>query len=109
MSWSEISITDFADVKSTFVVDVREIDEYTDGHIPGAINVPLSELTEKFSSITKHETIYVVCQLGGRSARACEFLSNLPEFDGSHFINVVGGTAAWIIEGNEVMTSDRPS
>jgi rhodanese-related sulfurtransferase len=109
MSWSEISITDFADVKSTYVVDVREIDEYTDGHIPGAINVPLSELTEKFSSITKHETIYVVCQLGGRSARACEFLSNLPEFDGSHFINVVGGTAAWIIEGNEVMTSDRPS
>jgi rhodanese-related sulfurtransferase len=109
MSWSEISITDFADVKSTFVVDVREIDEYTDGHIPGAINVPLSELTEKFSSITKHETIYVVCQLGGRSARACEFLSNLPEFDGSHFINVVGGTAAWIIEGNEVMTGDRPS
>jgi rhodanese-related sulfurtransferase len=109
MSWSEISITDFADVNSTYVVDVREIDEYTDGHIPGAINVPLSELTEKFSSITKHETIYVVCQLGGRSARACEFLSNLPEFDGSHFINVVGGTAAWIIEGNEVMTSDRPS
>jgi rhodanese-related sulfurtransferase len=109
MSWSEISITDFADVKSTYVVDVREIDEYTDGHIPGAINVPLSELTEKFSSITKHETIYVVCQLGGRSARACEFLSNLPEFDGSHFINVVGGTAAWIIEGNEVMTGDRPS
>lgn len=109
MSWSEISITDFADVKSTFVVDVREIDEYTDGHIPGAINVPLSELTEKFSSITKHETIYVVCQLGGRSARACEFLSNLPEFDGSHFINVVGGTAAWIIEGNDVIASDRPS
>jgi rhodanese-related sulfurtransferase len=109
MSWSEISITDFADVNSTYVVDVREIDEYTDGHIPGAINVPLSELTEKFSSITKHETIYVVCQLGGRSARACEFLSNLPEFDGSHFINVVGGTAAWIIEGNEVMTGDRPS
>ena len=103
MSWSEISITDFAEVKSTYVVDVREIDEYTDGHIPGAINVPLSELTEKFSSITKHETIYVVCQLGGRSARACEFLSNLPEFDGSHFINVVGGTAAWIIKGNEVI------
>ena len=109
MSWSEISITDFADVKSTYVVDVREIDEYTDGHIPGAVNVPLSELTEKFSSIAKHENVYVVCQLGGRSARACEFLSNLPEFDGSHFINVVGGTAAWIIEGNEVMTGDRPS
>jgi rhodanese-related sulfurtransferase len=59
--------------------------------------------------VTQNEKIYVVCQLGGRSARACEFLSNLPEFDGSHFINVVGGTAAWIIEGNEVITGDRPS
>jgi rhodanese-related sulfurtransferase len=109
MTWSEISITDFVDVNSSYVVDVREIDEYTEGHIPGAVNVPLSELTEKFSSIVKNEKIYVVCQLGGRSARACEFLSNLAEFDGSHFINVVGGTAAWIIEGNEVITGDRPS
>jgi hypothetical protein len=33
----------------------------------------------------------------------------MPEFDGSHFVNVVGGTAAWILEGNEVMTGDNPS
>ena len=109
MSWSEISIIDFVASDSSYVVDVREADEYADGHIPGAVNVPLSELIEKYTSIAKNENIYVVCQLGGRSARACEFLSNLPEFDASHFINVVGGTAAWIIEGNEVMTGDRPS
>jgi rhodanese-related sulfurtransferase len=53
--------------------------------------------------------VYVVCQLGGRSARACEFLSNIPDYDNVQFVNVVGGTAAWIIEGNEVVTGDQPS
>jgi rhodanese-related sulfurtransferase len=109
MTWTEISVSDFALGKTTYVVDVREVDEYLDGHIPGAVNVPLSVLTEKYSEIAKHETVYVVCQLGGRSARACEYLSNLSEFDGTHFVNVGGGTAAWILEGNEVMTGDSPS
>jgi rhodanese-related sulfurtransferase len=109
MTWSEVSVTDFAQVKSSYVIDVREVDEYLGGHVPGALNIPLSELTERFSSITPQANVYVVCQLGGRSARACEFLSNLPDFEGSHFINVAGGTAAWILEGNEVITGDRPS
>ena len=109
MSWSETSITELSSVASAYVVDVREVDEYTDGHIPGAVNVPLSSLTEAYANITPEKTVYVVCQLGGRSARACEFLSNLSEFDGVNFINVVGGTAAWILEGNEVVTGDQPS
>ena len=109
MSWSETSISELSSVASAYIVDVREVDEYTDGHIPGAINVPLSALTETYSSIAPEKTVYVVCQLGGRSARACEYLSNLSDFDGVSFINVVGGTAAWILEGNEVVTGDQPS
>jgi rhodanese-related sulfurtransferase len=109
MSWTEISITDFVAVNSPYVVDVREVGEYTEGHVPTAVNVPLSILADSYSSISVEPTVYVVCQLGGRSARACEFLSNLPEFDGVKFVNVVGGTAAWILEGNEVVSGDQPS
>lgn len=109
MSWTEISITDLVAVDSPYVVDVREVDEYTGGHVPAAINVPLSTLVDSYSVISAEPVIYVVCQLGGRSARACEFLSNLSEFDGVKFVNVVGGTAAWILEGNEVVSGDQPS
>jgi rhodanese-related sulfurtransferase len=109
MSWTEISITDLVAVDSPYVVDVREVDEYTDGHVPAAINVPLSTLVDSYSTISAEPVVYVVCQLGGRSARACEFLSNLSEFDGVKFVNVVGGTAAWILEGNEVVSGDQPS
>jgi rhodanese-related sulfurtransferase len=109
MSWTEISITDLVAVDSPYVVDVREVDEYTGGHVPAAINVPLSTLVDSYSVISAEPVIYVVCQLGGRSARACEFLSNLSEYDGVKFVNVVGGTAAWILEGNEVVSGDQPS
>jgi rhodanese-related sulfurtransferase len=109
MSWSETTIAELSAVASAYVVDVREVDEYTDGHIPGAVNVPLSTLTDAYASITPEQTVYVVCQLGGRSARACEYLSNLEMFDGVSFINVAGGTAAWILEGNEVVSGDQPS
>ncbi|MEY3657136.1 MAG: hypothetical protein RL114_1494 [Actinomycetota bacterium] len=109
MSWTEISVTDLVAVDSPYVVDVREVDEYTGGHVPAAINVPLSTLVDSYSVISAEPVIYVVCQLGGRSARACEFLSNLSEYDGVKFVNVVGGTAAWILEGNEVVSGDQPS
>ena len=109
MSWTEISVTDLVAVDSPYVVDVREGDEYTGGHVPAAINVPLSTLVDSYSVISAEPVIYVVCQLGGRSARACEFLSNLSEYDGVKFVNVVGGTAAWILEGNEVVSGDQPS
>ena len=81
MSWSETTVAELSSVPSAYVVDVREIDEYTEGHIPGAVNVPLSTLADAFESITPEQTVYVVCQLGGRSARACEFLSNIEMFN----------------------------
>ncbi|HFZ6741429.1 TPA: rhodanese-like domain-containing protein [Streptococcus agalactiae] len=67
------------------LIDVRE------GHIPGAINLPLSQLSHKFEQLDKNKEYYLVCQRGGRSIRACQFL----ELKGYKVINVDGGTEAW--------------
>jgi rhodanese-related sulfurtransferase len=74
------------------IVDVRERDEFASGRIPGALNAPLSELAEHVELFRSGGSVYVVCQAGGRSARACEALEDAGVMG---LVNVVGGTGAW--------------
>lgn len=109
MSISEISISELSALGQATVVDVREVDEFISGHVPGAINIPLSELVGREEECGLGATVYVICQAGGRSLRACGHLSTIPSLDGTTFINVAGGTGMWIVEGHEVTTGDTAS
>jgi hypothetical protein len=77
------------------LIDVREEDEFATGHAAGAINIPMSEITSRVRDLDGTEDIYVICQLGGRSAKVAEFL----EEQDFPVINVEGGTSAWIKAG----------
>lgn len=57
------------------IVDVREPDEYTTGHIPNAINVPLSLLQqEMFDPLEKNTNYIIICRSGNRSKTASDIL-----------------------------------
>ena len=71
-----------------FLLDVREEYEYQDGHIKGAVNLPLREILEKKDTLPKDKDIYVYCRSGHRSADAVNFLKSLG-FEKVH--NVEGG------------------
>ena len=71
-----------------FLLDVREEYEYQDGHIKGAVNLPLREILGKKDSLPKDKDIYVYCRSGHRSADAVNFLKSLG-FEKVH--NVEGG------------------
>ena len=73
------------------ILDVREIHEYAAGHIPSAKNFPLSSLGIEFTKLDKNQKYYVICQAGGRSARAYDFL----EAQGFDIINIEGGMNNW--------------
>lgn len=89
----------------TFVVDVREPDEYVDGHVPGAPLIPLATVPDRIGDLPRDEQILVICKSGGRSHRAAEFL----RAQGFDAVNVAGGTMAWIEAGHPVETGDGAS
>lgn len=73
------------------IIDVRETDEFAEGHIPQAINRALRILVEEIDSFEKDKTYYIVCQSGGRSSQACSYLSS----EGIRVVNVLGGMSEW--------------
>lgn len=78
------------------LIDVREPDEYAAGHVPWAVSVPLGELAGSAGQLAEAPgPVYLICQSGGRSARATGYL----EQRGIEAVNVDGGTGAWIAEG----------
>lgn len=61
--------------KGAFVVDIREKAEHLIEHLPGSINLPLSELRHRLDEIPKDQEIYVYCQVGQRGYTAARLLS----------------------------------
>ena len=71
-----------------FLLDVREEYEYQEGHVKGAVNLPLREILAQKDSLPKDKDIYVYCRSGHRSADAVNFLKSLG-FEKVH--NIEGG------------------
>ncbi len=80
---------------SARLIDVRTAEEFADGHVPGAVNVPLDQLDARMGEIPRDEDVYIICQSGRRSARAVLTLTAA----GLRPIDVTGGTSAWIAAG----------
>jgi len=81
--------------KSALVLDVREPDEFAQGHLQGARNVPLSQLSARLKELEKFrdKPVLVVCQRGRRAHTAAKLLK-AQQFT---TLNVLkGGMLAWI-------------
>jgi rhodanese-related sulfurtransferase len=89
--------------KKDVVLDVRNPDEFRDGHIKGAINFPLPEITSHIEELKKYNRIYIHCKRGGRAQTAFQLLA------GAGLTNLVcindAGMDLWISEGYPVEKS----
>lgn len=68
-------VKEFKNTPGAVLLDVRNIGEYADGHIPGSVNLPLMQLPKADELIDSPDTpIFTYCLSGGRSSRAVAFL-----------------------------------
>jgi len=76
------------------LIDVRQPDEYAQGHIPGAVLMPLGEIPERLRELPVDKDLVVYCRSGKRSQGAAIFIGSQPYVAGTVF-NVTGGILAW--------------
>jgi rhodanese-related sulfurtransferase len=90
--------------EDALLIDVRTPAEYNSGTIPGAVNMPLSDIEKHFDELNGYKKVYVHCQSGNRSGRACSALHAL---EGPDIVDVEGGIGAWEGEGFRVEKRKR--
>jgi rhodanese-related sulfurtransferase len=62
------------DRPATLLLDVRAIEEFAAGHIPGAINIPIDELRSRLDELPRDAAIITYCQVGQRGYLATRIL-----------------------------------
>ena len=81
-----------------YILDVREVDEFASGNVPGAVSIPMSVLPVRLPDVPRDRRLNVICRSGARSAQVVQWLA--PQ--GYDAVNVAGGTLAWVAAGHAV-------
>ena len=72
---------------------MREPNEFQINRIPGSVLIPLGELPRRYAELDPTEELVVQCKMGGRSAKAADFLRSVGF---KRVLNLKGGILDWI-------------
>jgi len=78
--------------RGALLLDVREDWEWNQGHVPGAVHIPMQQVPQRLAEIPEDADVYVYCKVGGRSARVVDYLRRNGR---RRAVNVSGGIDAW--------------
>jgi rhodanese-related sulfurtransferase len=82
------------------ILDVREDDEWAEGHIAGSTHVPMSMLVQRVADVPAADPLVVVCRVGARSAQVAAWLRG----QGRDAHNLAGGLLSWTAAGRPLVT-----
>lgn len=99
---TSMSVSEAADLfkEGAFLLDVRQTEEWVQGHIEGAVSIPLGELQYRTSEIPTDRDILIICRTGNRSSQA---RSILRAAGFKRTTSIIGGFNAWIANGLPVI------
>ncbi len=89
-----------ADKPELVVLDVRTVSEFNDGHIEGAINIPVDELANRLTELDKNNDLLVYCRTGNRSATAVGILEDAGF---TKIYHMHEGISVWVQQGYPVV------
>ncbi len=78
--------------KGMMLLDVRPAKEYEQGHIPGAVHVPLADVGDRVKKLKKDKDLVVYCRSGNQSIWAIKRLMGMGY---KNLYNLKGGYHAW--------------
>ena len=87
------------------LLDVREPHEWDQGHIDGALHIPMMSVPAELAAIPSDGQVVVVCAVGARSARVAAFLQQ----QGVDAVNLAGGMVAWARAGRPISVAGSPA
>jgi phage shock protein E len=90
------TVADLKDRDDVLLVDVRELWEYEESHIPGITLIPMAEVPNRLDEIPTDKEVILTCRSGNRSGQVAEYLQQ-QGFDNVH--NMLGGILAWQAAG----------
>lgn len=85
--------------RAGLILDVRSPEEYAEGHVPGAINIPHDQLAARLAEISAHKNsdIVLYCRSGGRVGIAAGILQAAGF---SKILHLAGDMGGWLLNGN---------
>jgi rhodanese-related sulfurtransferase len=83
------------------IVDIRQAEAFEEGHIPGAINIPMSDLPKQVGEVEWSDDVTVVCPIGQSSIQAAKLIGSYEGADADAVKSMAGGYREWEYELEE--------
>ncbi|KLU67367.1 coenzyme A disulfide reductase [Desulfosporosinus acididurans] len=102
VAWKDVELPDLTD---SILLDVRTEEEFSNGHIPGSLNIPLDSLRDRMGELDKNKQIIGYCQVGLRGYVADRILSQ----NGYKVLNITGGYKTVSLQESQPQNLDSES